>query len=293
MERKYMVNAPITADTFARVYTEAISMCYNSPTFVTSPRGLKIKELVNQTLVLEDPTSNLFKSAFRSPDLRYLAGELIWYLAGQNNLDYILEFSKFWKNIANEDNTVNSAYGHLLFAEEQIRWPLDSLKKDKDSRQAIFHINQPKHQRDGIKDFPCTLFGQFMIRNDELHLFVTMRSNDFWFGLTYDLPFFTILQQSMLMELQKTYPELKLGKYVHTAMSLHIYEKDFKAVESFLDESNHVFSESIPLFETNPILYDEKIITMSSEIDELYDTGIYCGSDPFYIWLATCANMEK
>ena len=62
-----------------------------------------------------------------------------------------------------------------------------------------------------------------------------MRSNDAFFGLTFDLPFFTMLQQQMLRHLQETvYPDLELGFYTHIAHSLHIYEKNFSSLESAL-----------------------------------------------------------
>lgn len=277
--------------TFAQLYRDALAMCYHAPHFVASPRGQKVKELVNVTLLLTDPRSNLFYNEARSPSLNYLAGELTWYFSGDNGIEFIRKYSKFWDRIKNDNGTLNSAYGNLLFVEEneigvtQWQWAVKSLQLDKDSRQAILHFNKPHHQKFGTKDFPCTLFAQFLIREDALHMHVTMRSNDFVFGLTYDLPFFTMLQQNMLLILRETYPDLKLGQYYHNAMSLHIYEKDFEITEKMLGA--YFFDANVPLLRT-PVV-DE----MGNPAQEVFDlmNGRYVGDDPFYSWLEE--NMRE
>ena len=81
----------------------------------------------------------------------------------------------------------------------------------------------------------CTLNGVFQIRDNKLNFTVDMRSNDVFFGLTFDYPFFTILQQQMHTLLKKVYPDLELGTYTHIAHSLHMYERDFDKVEKMLE----------------------------------------------------------
>ena len=63
-----------------------------------------------------------------------------------------------------------------------------------------------------------------------------MRSSDIWFGITYDIPFFTILMQVMRVQLLEKYPDLKLGTYTHHSVSLHMYERNFIAIESACNE---------------------------------------------------------
>ena len=46
----------------------------------------------------------------------------------------------------------------------------------------------------------------------------------FFFGLTFDYPFFTMLQQQMFNHLRKIYPELEIGTYTHIALPF-IYMK--------------------------------------------------------------------
>jgi thymidylate synthase len=129
---------------------------------------------------------------------------------------------------------------------------VETLKKDKDSRQAICHINLPSDVKNlldqGTKDFPCTLNLAFFIREDKLHLIVTMRSNDAVTGFTVDLFQFTMMQEMMLCLLKSTYPDLELGYYYHTAYSMHLYERNWEMANSIVaDYQLSLFeSENIP-----------------------------------------------
>lgn len=232
---------------FSDVYYKLLDQIYNRPSYENSPRGLKQKELTNVELKLIVPENNLFKNEIRSPNLNYLYGELYWYFSGSNKLNDISKYSKFWNNISNDDGTVNSAYGHLLFKDRNEHgitewgWALNSLIKDKDTRQAIIRFNKPKHSYHNNKDFVCTLTGIFQIRNNCLNFTTTMRSQDMWYGLPYDMPFFSLLQQQMRLHLLPYYPELKIGFYNHYIISAHIYEKNFKDIKKML---NTVFEKS-------------------------------------------------
>ena len=61
-----------------------------------------------------------------------------------------------------------------------------------------------------------------------------MRSNDIVLGFTNDVFQFTMLQEAMLVELKKHYPELKLGQYFHNAGSMHIYDRHFEMANKII-----------------------------------------------------------
>jgi len=231
----------IRGNNFAELYKNVCVELTENPEHETAPRGQKIKEISDAILINENPRSNLFLNKARDIPLKYLAGELLWYFSGRNDLSFISKFSSFWNHIANNDGTCNSAYGNLLFIKKdtpneisQFQWAYDSLFKDKDSRQAIMHFNRPEHQHNKVKDFVCTLIGNFQIRNNKLNFTIDMRSNDIYFGLTFDYPFFTMLQQQMYKHLIKIYPDLQLGTYTHIAHSLHLYERNFEQINEML-----------------------------------------------------------
>ena len=115
---------------------------------ISQPRDLKVKELIYGQLDI-DPTKPFANFVDRKFNWKYFAGELAWYLSRNNDIDYINQFSNFWKNITNPGtNEINSNYGTLLFG-DQLLWCLESLEKDKNTRQAIAFLNQPKFQFDG------------------------------------------------------------------------------------------------------------------------------------------------
>lgn len=116
-------------------------------------------------------------------------------------------------------------------------WAKYCLITDRDTRQAIFHINLPEHAWKGTKDYPCTLYGQFFIRDNRLLLTIGMRSNDCVRGLVYDMPWFCYLLLRMRTELLETYPELLVGSYVHRAGSMHVYESDWEMARKMLGRS--------------------------------------------------------
>jgi thymidylate synthase len=256
------------------------------PEFYTEPRGMKIHEIINCQLVITNPYLNLFKNPVRDVPYKYLANELILYFSGSCSAYKFTEASPFWGTIANDDGTINSAYGNLIFTEKDARWDtrpicqfdwaLKSLVKDKDSRQAIMHYNKPQHMVDTVKDFPCTICNQFFIRNDMLYMTTYMRSNDLFLGLTYDIPFFTMLQQTMLLWLRDTYPDLSMGTYTHFDGSLHAYERDFDKLNEM---SEAAFEEDcIPEIKENPI-FAWPIMQMYENFDK------YEGKDPFFKWI--------
>lgn len=229
--------------TFAEAYKNLLIEVYNHYDYETAPRGMNIREILNCAVTIENPYSNLFKNEVRDLPMKYLKKELALYLSGRNDVEGFGEASKFWKKIANDDGTINSAYGNLIFKMDdtpnkftQWRWALYSLIQDKDTRQAVMHFNRPCHQYLGVKDFPCTLEMIFHIRDNKLNATTVMRSNDVIKGTTFDIPFFMLVQQMILNALKKVYPELEMGTYTHLAHSMHLYENDFELVGKMLEK---------------------------------------------------------
>jgi thymidylate synthase len=202
---------------------------------VSKPRDLEVTELMYNGYAV-DPTQPFANFENREFNWKYFAGELVWYLNKDTNVDYINQFSGFWKNITNPNtNEINSNYGSLLFG-EQLDWVVTSLKNDKNTRQAIAFLNQPKYQFKGNKDFVCTMYLNFSIRENKLDMKVQMRSNDIFYGLTFDAPFFAFVHQHVYLWLKSTYPELELGTYYHFADNIHFYERHYELAEKIVHE---------------------------------------------------------
>jgi thymidylate synthase len=243
----------------------------------SSPRGLITKEANLATLEI-DPLYPVMDFSPRRFNWKYFAGELAWYLKADPSIEFINKFSSFWKDIC-PDGKANSNYGSLLFRvhpsqsladydgsfqsnkefANQLEWIYDSLVKDPNTRQAVGFFNAPYFQYEGNRDFVCTMYINFWIRKDYLDMKVQMRSNDIFFGLTYDAPWFSSIMQSMYLNLLKVYPKLKLGIYYHCADNIHFYERHFDLANKILDagvDSSVKLKMIHPLFRFEPWEYE-------------------------------------
>lgn len=270
----------LTNDSFACIYKELLYNLVHNPQYISEPRGMSINELLGVCFILTNPKSSLFVNNIRSTPLRYLCGELLWYFDGRNDLKFISDYSSFWKQIANMNGTLNSAYGYEIFRKKnehklsQWEWARNCLLNDIYSRQAVILFNSDTNQYFTNKDFPCTLYIQFLIRNNELNLFCYMRSQDIFLGATYDIVFFTLLMQCMLIELKPYYKNLKIGYYQHSVGSLHLYHTNLLKAEEML--KNSFTGVEVPSLKINPILNKEIVQIINRR---------YNGDDVFFEWL--------
>jgi thymidylate synthase len=227
--------------TFAEAYSKSIEEVLKNG-IINSARGTTSRELLDVALVVENPRSCLYQNEVRGSQLDYIAGEFLWYYMGRNDVKFISKWAKFWEQIQNPDGTANSAYGNLIFKRlnqyglTQYSWVVNSLIKDPSTRQAIMHFNTPDHQYFTNKDFVCTMYASFSIRNNKLNMSVFMRSNDAIWGTPTDVAFFGSLHLQLLSHLSLNYPGLELGTYTHFANSYHIYDRHYDISQRMLEK---------------------------------------------------------
>lgn len=201
-----------------------------------------IREIIDAEFTVLDP-SQCFASV-RKMSMKYLMGELEFYMSGSPFLKDIAKHSKFWEKCSDDGETVNSNYGKLLLYDEgtsggasQFEYALSMLNRNMDSKKAVMVVYSKENARIS-NDNPCTMYLHFFIRNNQLDLYVKMRSSDIWFGLPYDVPFFCIIQRMMYDRLCEVYPELRMGSYHHQSGSLHLYERNVKDLSTLLNDQN-------------------------------------------------------
>lgn len=200
----------------------------NNPT-----KGLNL-EILGASLILTDPIRRVSRTESRSKIISCL-GELLWYLTGGNDLSFISRYIPHYKDYAEDDGKVHGGYGPRLFSMHGIYNQLDNvialLNEKKTSRRALIQLFDASDliskNENGVeyKDIPCTISLQFLIRENKLHLFAYMRSNDAFKGLTHDIFAFTMIQEFVARTLK-----CELGKYYHFVSSMHLYETDFEKV---------------------------------------------------------------
>lgn len=193
-------------------------------------KGQGLYEMRNVTLVL-DPEASTYCLG-RYPSQEYLEKELDFYASGSRQLEDAVKMSKFWSKCSDDGKTINSNYGFLLFHDEnkhgftQFEHAINCLRNNPDSKKAVMTLYSKEHAYIS-NDNPCTLIINLYIQGDALNMQVIMRSNDLWYGLPYDLPFFRVVHYTALAMLKRTYPNLELGYHIHQALNLHFYEWAF------------------------------------------------------------------
>jgi thymidylate synthase len=188
-------------------------------------RGSKQKEILFYSMMIKDPTSLSINVPARRFKPSYATTEWLWYLSKSKSAGNIGKLAGIWKQIADGRDEVESNYGRYILDDVQWDYCKAEMLNDPDTRRATIAINQPFHKTGNPKDYPCTQYIQFFIRNNKLHLGVNMRSNDAVFGFCNDVFTFSLFQQLMLNDLNAELSvPLELGHYYHTAGSYHIYE---------------------------------------------------------------------
>lgn len=193
-------------------------------------KGQGLYEMRNVTLVL-DPEASTYCLG-RYPSQEYLEKELDFYASGSRQLEDAVKMSKFWSKCSDDGKTISSNYGFLLFHDEnkhgftQFEHAINCLRNNPDSKKAVMTLYSKEHAYIS-NDNPCTLIINLYIQGDALNMQVIMRSNDLWYGLPYDVPFFRVVHYTALATLKRTYPNLGLGYHIHQALNLHFYEWAF------------------------------------------------------------------
>ena len=197
-------------------------------------------ELLNQSITIDDVYQINIYNPKRKFNVRYALLEFMWYLSQDQNVRNIGKAASTWKDIASVDGLVHSNYGVCLHngwdrvVNELVRFP--------ESRRAVIALNQPDVDY-GMKDVPCTMFVQFFVRDDKLHLIWNMRSSDFAFGFCNDVAVGMLFLQMMRNELMERtdIPWIGLGSFTYNATSLHCYEPHWHLL--FDNYTNEVFDK--------------------------------------------------
>lgn len=247
------------ADNFTELWYEMAYEIYDNPDATMHPRGTSTRAIIGSTMVLTNPRNRIAYIPGRKYSLKYAIAEFIWYLSGKNDLEMIKYYAPSMAKFSNDGKTVNSGYGRQLINNNgvnQIKYVIDKLMQDKDSRHAIIMIRDIRDTKEDIelgyksKDIPCTLSLHFQIVNNELILIVNMRSQDLCIGKLYDTFCFTMLQELIYVKLKKKYKTLKLGYYICFDSNVHIYNEWEKRVNNMFEmETESVFGYQMPKME--------------------------------------------
>jgi len=235
----------IPAQTLDDLLRRVFEKLLKSKNHIRPTRGSLVEE-TGVLLKLGDPRARISRSQTKGTIFSCL-GELLWYLSGTNNADFIGYYLQRYQNDA-EKGKIWGGYGPRLFnwnGTNQLQNVVNLLRSNRVSRRAVIQLfdahdiatsNRSKKRH---KDVPCTCTLQCMIRKGKLEMHANMRSNDAYFGLPHDTFAFTMLQEILARELS-----VEPGIYKHCVGSLHLYEEHFEGAQRFLEEG---WQSSVPM----------------------------------------------
>lgn len=188
-------------------------------------RGMSTVELTGVTIEFPDPTGVMLPTGVnRKVNTRLAAVEALQLLSGTCDGELLRRAAPSYTEVLiRPENVVYGAYGPRL--RHQLEAVYHELHRDAGSRRAVLTI----HREDDLfhdGDHPCTLSAQLLVRRGKLELIVNMRSWDYWLGVPYDVFMWSQLQRSFARQLG-----VDVGRYIHHAGSLHVYDRNREAVD--------------------------------------------------------------
>lgn len=220
MTYTYTVSGP-----FRSHYKDIINDVHDKG-LVVAPRGLPTHEIMGAVITIEPTAGGRFDTLAtginRELSTTVAAVEALQLIGGFCNPNAMVAASKQFANFM-DGGSFWGGYGTRSRA--QMPAVIRRLQRDPDTRQAQITFWDPAYDlTDGARDYPCTTAMRFFVRDNRLEAHVTMRSNDVFRGLPYDIFVFTQMQAAVA-----SFLGLQVGEYQHHVSSLHLYESDFSA----------------------------------------------------------------
>jgi thymidylate synthase len=158
--------------------------------------------------------------------LRSIIHELLWFLKGETNLDYLHANNvTIWDEWADEKGDLGHIYGYQWRSWpttdgrfiDQISNVIHSIKENPDSRRHIVSAWNVG-ELDIMALPPCHILFQFYVAGGKLSCQLYQRSCDIFLGVPFNIASYALLT---LMVAQVT--GLKPGEFIHTLGDAHIY----------------------------------------------------------------------
>lgn len=213
-----------------------------------SPRAMPTVEILHNS-VSYPISAPVVVSPLRGLNYTFMAAEALWILDGDDRVETIAPYNPNIAQFSDDGKYFAGAYGPQIF--NAFDYVVNTLEKDRDSRQAVLTIWKPNPQPS--KDIPCTVSLTFNIRDNKLNVHVFMRSSDVWLGVPYDFFNFAVLGMLVTHHLSGKYPELETGNVYWTAVSSHLYLRDYEKAVTVHTKENvfkcndvSIYSVSVP-----------------------------------------------
>jgi thymidylate synthase len=176
--------------------------------------------------------------------LKSIIYELLWFLKGDTNINYLTENGvRIWNEWANENGDLGPVYGHQWRnwnddEIDQIKDIIKTLKTNPDSRRMLVSAWNPSVLPDTSKSFsenvadgkaalpPCHAFFQFYVADGKLSCQLYQRSADVFLGVPFNIASYALFTMMMAQVC-----DLGYGEFVHTFGDAHIYSNHLEQLK--------------------------------------------------------------
>ena len=187
--------------------------------------------------------------------LRSIVHELLWFLQGSTNIAYLKDNKvSIWDEWADADGELGPVYGKQWRSWEgangqthdQIRWVVDEIRRNPDSRRLIVSAwnvaDLPK-----MALMPCHTLFQFYVADGKLSCQLYQRSGDIFLGVP-----FNIASYALLTHMVAQVCGLQPGDFVHTLGDAHLYANHYDQAREQLARA----PRALPTLRLNPAVTD-------------------------------------
>lgn len=187
--------------------------------------------------------------------LRSIIHELLWFLKGDTNTQYLKDNGvKIWDEWADDNGDLGPVYGY-----QWRNWPtpdgrhvdqvtevVEQLKQNPNSRRIIINAwnvadlpDESISPQDNVKNnkmalAPCHAFIQFYVADGKLSCQLYQRSADIFLGVPFNIASYALMTM-MLAQVC----DLGVGDFVHTLGDAHLYSNHSEQVDLQLARTPH------------------------------------------------------
>jgi thymidylate synthase len=185
--------------------------------------------------------------------LKSIVHELLWFLQGDTNVRYLQERGvSIWDEWADADGNLGPVYGRQWRSwqgadgrtHDQIRWVLDEIRRNPDSRRLVVSAWNVA-DLDRMKLAPCHCLFQFYVSEGRLSCQLYQRSADIFLGVPFNIASYALLTHLMAQACG-----LQPGDFVHSFGDAHLYL-------NHLDQAREQLSRAprpLPRLRLNPLV---------------------------------------
>lgn len=172
--------------------------------------------------------------------LRSIVHELLWFLKGDTNIQYLKENKvSIWDEWADENGDLGPVYGKQWRSWQtpdgrqidQISRVVENIKNNPDSRRLLVVAYNPG-EVENMALPPCHAFFQFYVSNGKLSCQLYQRSADIFLGVPFNIASYALLTHMMA---QVT--GLGVGEFIHTLGDAHLYSNHLEQTRLQLTRS--------------------------------------------------------